>query len=184
LNNLIKKDLLNTQKNLNNILTRLDHLPSLSNIYLEQKEIDLHRLVRDYGNTYDPLAAYFKAKFGLQSHHQFLSDFFAFISELAFKCYNQKTLEEYIDLLSGFRSGDKHLKKLLLYGVFDDEIESKCKSEYYHFDNNYPVAFIYNQIDDSIQLNPDILDRIEELEALELFIEHVYLFDTIKQNIS
>ncbi len=163
-----------------NELSRYEKIPSLIELYTNPnfRELELLQLLDK--NFYDPFESYYSNKYGIEKDVKFISDFFSLITQFVFRSYTKETLKKYVKLLKGEKITDSLLARILAAKQHEDGIATSINSEYYKSSKNYPEIFTWSN--NELTLNEEINDKLQRYNALELFKEHIELFDHLSEN--
>lgn len=161
-------------------LSRYEEIPTLVEMYNNPAFSELDLLQLTYKNFYEPFERYYYEKYEIPMNHTFLRKLFDLITQFTFRGYNKETLKAYVSLLKGKPSKNNTLKKVLIPKAFKNGITTAINSEYNKEAYNYPPVFKLNDKGE-VYLNEAILRKLKELNAKDLFFEHIMLFDKISQ---
>lgn len=158
-------------------LARYKYIPRLVDLYNNPylHELDLLQLLNK--SFYEAFDRYYKTKYQTPLNNLFLRHFFRLITQFVFRGYDDFALKEYSDLLKGKRSDNKLLMKILLPQEFKDGIPSAINSNYNSKKFDLPEAFIIKK--EGIKLNRQIITKLKELNAYELYLEHIELIELL-----
>lgn len=163
-------------------LHRYYEIPTLVEMYNNPNfnELDLLQLM--YKNFYEPFEKYYNEKYDMPINNLFLLKFFGLISQFAFRGYDQDTLKDYVKLLKGESTDNLTLKRVLVPKLVDDGITTAINSEYNKKSYDLPDAFILEE--GKLKLNDEIIEKLYELNAYNLFEEHIELFKLLSNRLS
>ncbi|HHW69031.1 MAG TPA: DEAD/DEAH box helicase family protein [Tenericutes bacterium] len=163
-----------------NELYRFKEIPTLKEMYLNPnfQEIELLQLL--FKNFYEPFEDYYYKKYNIQKGSKFINGLLTLITQFVFRAYENETLKDYVQLLKGKKINNDILRRVLLPSEFEDGISTAINSEYNKKVKNFPKAFLYKS--DKLYLNPKIMELLNENNALELYKEHIELFEYLSIN--
>jgi len=161
-------------------LHRYKYIPTLKDMYLNPNfsELDLLQLL--YKDFYTPFNKYYNKKYGIERNNLFLKNFFRLITQFVLRGYNKNDLNDYINILKGEQVANSRLQRILLFGDLEDGISTSIYSSYYKKGNNYVKVFKKTGL--FVSLNHEIVNILKNYNALELFKEHIALFEEIQKN--
>lgn len=162
-------------------LYRYKEIPTLLELYKNPnfKELELLQLLCK--NFYDVFTQKYIEKYEINGESIFLSKFFNFITQFIFRAYDEKTLYDYSNLLKGKKIENEFLIKILSHkDDFKDNILSAIKSDYYRSNYSLPKVFLYE--DEKLFLNEDIIIKLKDEKAYNLYLEHIDLIEYLSKN--
>ncbi len=159
-------------------LQRFEMIPNLSYLYQNPnfKEMELLQLL--YKDLYTPLEDFYKDKYNIKKNNLFLRNFFSLITQFVFRAYDNETLKEYVNFLKTHKTNNEVIKKVLLPNYFDGHTTA-INSNYFKKKNNFINPFVVKN--NYILINPKLIDKLKNNNALELFYEHIDLFEVISK---
>ena len=161
-------------------LNRYPEIPTLVEMYDNPVFNELDLLQLTYKNFYDPFETYYNEKYDIPINNLLIRKFLDLITQFTFRGYDKDTLKDYVLLLKGNPSNNETLKKVLLPKEVENGITTAINSDYHKTSYGLPVAFKLNK-NNEIHINEQILEELEGLNALQLFNEHIELFDRLSQ---
>lgn len=170
-NNFTVKTRLNQK--IRNELSRYEYIPTLVDLYNNPylKELDLVQLLNR--SFYEAFEHYYVKKYEIAANNKFLRNFFRLIIQFVFRGYNIDQLSNYALLLEGVEISDESLINVLVPQEVAGGRLSAINSEYNKVAHNFIKPFLLEN--SSLSLNPRIITSLRELNALELFNEHIAL---------
>ncbi len=159
---------------------RFEVIPTLKEMYLNPnfKEMELLQLL--FKNFYEPFKEYYFRKYNIEKENKFLDNFFTLITQFVFRGYNSVTLQEYVKLLKGDKIQNDKLRKILLPYEFEDGISTAINSEYNKKGKEFPKIFEFEN--GYLKLNNEIVILLKKYKSIELFNEHIELFEYLGEN--
>lgn len=161
-----------------NELYRFKEIPSLLDMYTNPNFSEMELLQLLHKSFYSPFERYYVDKYNVAAESKVLIKFFNFIMQFVFRGYSSSTLKDYYRLLIGEEIENEILSRVLLETSNDPTIKlipTAIKSEYYKKAYNNPKVFI--QADNKIKLNNEIIVILKNLNAFELYQEHIELIE-------
>lgn len=154
-------------------LSRYKEIPRLVDLYNNPylHELDLLQLLDK--SFYDAFESYYHKKYNIAEGNHFLRYFFRLLIQFVFRGYNKEQLELYASLLKGNEIIDDFLIKILLPQKFPDGISSAIHSNYNRRDLNHIEPFLITN--KGIIINEELIFKLKELNAYELYLEHIEL---------
>lgn len=158
-----------------NEIDRYYQIPTLFEMFKNENfnEFELLQLLSK--NFFTPFSNFYKEKYDIDETNSFLRTFFTLITQFVFRVYDNNTLLDYVDLLKGNGTKNHLLKRILLPKLFEGGITTAINSNYFKESYNNPSPF--QIVNDTLILGNDIIPKLNELNAFNLFLEHIELFE-------
>lgn len=174
-NNFTVKSELN--KKFKDELSRFEVIPTLKEMYNNPylQELDLLQLLNK--SFYEAFDNYYDVKYKTPKNNLFLRHFFRLITQFIFRGYNEEQLSDYARLLKGQTINNITLIRILVAQQVRDGIPTAINSNYNKTTWGFIDAFILTS--SGLSLNPDIIRKLKELNAYELFVEHIDLIEEL-----
>ncbi len=160
-------------------LSRYEFIPRLVDLYKNPylHELDLLQLL--HKSFYEAFENYYEKKYDMPKNNMFLRHFFRLITQFIFRAYSKEQLINYSSLLKGNEVEDEVLRKILLPFKFKDGISTAINSNYHNKSRDLINPFNING--NVLSLNKEIIKLLEEVNAYDLYLEHIELIDELSK---
>ncbi|HHW79957.1 MAG TPA: DEAD/DEAH box helicase family protein [Acholeplasmataceae bacterium] len=155
-------------------LQRYREIPTLKYLYNHKAFNELELLQLLFKDFYTPLQDFYHEKYKTPKNDQFIKNFFRLITQFVFRSYDKVTLSDYIKLLSGEGITNKLLISILM--PLDSETPKKTPINSEYFKEKYDNVLPFITDGNTIKLTSEIITKLQEVNAYELYLEHIELF--------
>ncbi|VEU79905.1 DEAD/DEAH box helicase family protein [Haploplasma axanthum] len=160
-------------------LYKYETIPTLKEMYNSKQFLEMDLLQLLHRNFYDPFDEYYEKKYNIKRGNKFIGNFLTLITQFVFRGYSSDVLKEYVALLRGNPSNDETLKSILLPNEYINGRSTSINSNYYKKGNDFLTPF--EKVGDKIVINVEVIKELDRLNAIDLYKEHLELFEEISK---